>query len=325
MNDSTSITKALPASAVVPTRNRADAVERTLDSLLKQNRLPAELIVVDGSESDETKAALEKFSVRTAGVCEVKHMRAETLGAAVQRNQGVAAATQPVIWFFDDDILFEPECVSRLWSALHSADEVGGANAMITNQCYQSPGRASRLMFRLMSGRGSSFAGRVLGPAVNLLPEDRADLPEVVAVDWLNTTCTMYRREALPEPPFPAHFTGYSLMEDVTLSVIVGREWNLVNARTARIYHDSQPGSHKSDPVELSAMELINRQYVMTKILGRNGPLDYIRLFLWEAFQLVAALTQSDSRSNFISILRGKGMAVIHLLGLTPTQHASHS
>lgn len=304
----------LAASAVVPTRNRADAMERTLDSLLKQNILPSELIVVDGSESDETKTVLEKFSAKAAGACDLIYMRAETLGAAVQRNQGVAAATQPVIWFFDDDILFEPECVSRLWSALHSADDVGGANAMITNQCYQSPGRASRIMFRLMGGGSSGFAGHLLGPAVNLLPEDRADLPEVVPVEWLNTTCTMYRREALPEPPFPAHFTGYSLMEDVTLSVIVGRKWKLVNARTARIYHDSQPGSHKSDPAELSAMELINRQYVMTKILDRKGLLDYLRLLLWEAFQIVAGLVQSSSRPFFFSNLRGKGMAVVRLL-----------
>ena len=304
----------LPASAVIPTRHRHEVLGRTLDSLLRQGVLPAELIVVDGSEDDQTRLVVQSFSQRTTRICEVKYMRAKTLGAAAQRNQGVTEATQPVIWFFDDDILFEPECVTRLWTALHSADDVGGANAMITNQLYQSPGRASRIMFRLMGGQGSSLAGRILGPAVNLLPEDRSDLPEIVPVEWLNTTCTMYRREALPEPPFPAHFTGYSLMEDVTLSVIIGRKWKLANARTARIFHDSQPGSHKSDPAELSAMELINRHYVMTQILKRTGLLDYARLFLWEAFQLVAGVVQKHSRPYFFSDLRGKGMAISRLL-----------
>jgi len=41
--------------------------------------------------------------------------KGEKTRAAVQRNQGLARASQPVIWFFDDDILFEPECVARLW------------------------------------------------------------------------------------------------------------------------------------------------------------------------------------------------------------------
>lgn len=307
----------LPASAVIPTRHRHEVLGRTLDSLLKQDLLPAELIVVDGSEDDETRLVVEAFGQRAAGACAVKYLRAETLGAAVQRNQGVAVATQPVIWFLDDDILLEPDCVLRLWAALHSADDVGGVNAMITNQVYRAPGRASRLMFRLMGGKGATFAGRILGPAVNLLPEDSAELPEIMPVEWLNTTCTMYRREALPEPPFPAHFTGYSLMEDVTLSVIVGRKWKLANARTARIYHDSQPGSHKSDPAELSAMELINRHYVMTHILKRTGVIDYARLFLWEAFQLVAGVVQKNSRFYFFSDLRGKGMAITRLLGQT--------
>jgi len=57
----------------------------------------------------------------------------------------------------------------------------------------------------------------------------------------------MYRREAIPSPPFPEHFSGYSMMEDLTLSLVVGRKWKLANARTARIYHDSQPGTHKSN------------------------------------------------------------------------------
>jgi hypothetical protein len=36
------------------------------------------------------------------------------------------------------------------------------------------------------------------------------------------------------------------------------------------MYHDSQPGTHKSDRRVLAEMQLVNRYYVMTKILGRN-------------------------------------------------------
>src|SRR5437868_3995529 len=104
---------------------------------------------------------------------------------------------------------------------------------MILNQHYGRPGLVSRIIFTLMNGRREkSFAGRVIGPGINLLPEDRQDLPEVVPVDWLNLGCTIYRREALPDPPFRSNFTGYSLMEDLTLSLEVGKTWNLANVRT---------------------------------------------------------------------------------------------
>lgn len=299
------------ASAVIPTCQRSKVLARTLESLLQQHVLPAELVVVDASSGEETRQVVEAFGQKTSDLSQVRWLKAETAGAAAQRNQGVKAATQPVIWFFDDDILFEDECVPRLWAALQSSPEIGGVNAMITNQRYQNPGRVSRLMFRLMAGENcASYAGRILGPAVNLLPQDREDLPEVVPVEWLNTTCTMYRREALPEPPFPTHFTGYSLMEDVTLSLLVARSWKLANVRTARIFHDSQQGSHKRSVFVLSRMQLVNRYYVMTQVLRRKSVGDHLKLLLWEIFGLVSSAFSSEGLRSLLPSFLGRLAAV---------------
>ena len=291
--------------------DRARALKRTLESLAAQGVVPAELIVVDGSAKDDSRSVVEAWGAQFARESRAVWLRAETLGAAAQRNQAIRIASQPFIWFFDDDIVFEPECVARLWRALERDPGLGGVNAMITNQRYVAPGRVSRLMFALMSGRNEpTFAGRILGPAVNLLPEDRDDLPEIVATEWLNTTCTIYRREALPNPPFDSIFTGYSMMEDLTLSIRVGRQWRLANARTARIFHDSQPGSHKVDPLELAEMELVNRYYVMTQVLERRGWINRTRLFVWEAFQLAICAAVAENRRNLRAILRGKFRAI---------------
>jgi len=283
----------IPVSAVLPTRDRAGSLSRMLDSLLAQRVLPSELIVVDGSSGQESRELIERWSALVKPYCIVRWERAIQLGAAVQRNQGVAAATQPFVCFFDDDILFEPECVSRLWCALQSDAKIGGVSAMIVNQRYYPPGWVSQIMFTVMHGRcESSFAGRVIGPAINLLPEDRDDLPEVVPVEWLNTTCTLYRREALPSPPFDSFFSGYSLMEDVAVSLRVGRSWKLANARTARIYHDSQPADYKDNKFALAKMELINRHYVMTQILERCQLSDCLKLFLLELFGIATSLAK---------------------------------
>jgi glycosyltransferase involved in cell wall biosynthesis len=296
----------LPVAVVIPTRDRAAVLRRTLESLADQSAQPAELSIVDASADGSTRSlCVEKVipSLRSA----VSWCSADLVGAASQRNQGVRLCSQPVVGFMDDDILLEPDCFERLWRALQSDDRIGGVNAMITNQRYQSPSWISHFVFRLMDSRAElSYAGGVLGPAVNLLPEDREDLPEVVPVEWLNTTCTLYRREALPDPPFPDHFKGYSLMEDVTLSLTVGRCWKLANARTARIYHDSQPGGHKIDPELIAEMQLVNRHYVMTKVLGRSRISDYIKLSLFELFSLASMLQVPPGRMMFAPALRGK-------------------
>jgi glycosyltransferase involved in cell wall biosynthesis len=303
----------LPCDVVIPTRDREAVLRRTLASLAAQSAQPAALIIVDASEDGLTRTLCTEEKIPGLE-SEIRWYPAEIPGAASQRNTGVGHCRQEVVGFFDDDILFEPECLRRLWDALHSDATLGGVNAMISNQRYTRPGRLSRYMFRLLAGeRLESYAGRVLGPAVNLLPEDSDALPDVVPVEWLNTTCTLYRRQALPEPPFSSQFTGYSLMEDVTLSLIVGRNWRLANARTARIYHDSQPGKHKSDPVELAAMQLSNRHYVMTSVLGRTRTRDYLKLVAFELFSLASLLRAADGRSALAATARGKLRAIAAL------------
>jgi GT2 family glycosyltransferase len=276
-------------SAVIPTRHRTEPLRRTFESLARQSAQPAEIVIVDASDDASTQqlCAAGANGLRSR----IRWYRAVRRGAAVQRNEGVARAEFETIGFFDDDILFEPECLTRLWAALESGPKMGGVNATITNENYAPPGRVTRLLYPLLAGRRfPTYAGRVIGPAVNFLPEDGSHLPQVVPSDWLNTTCTLYRRAALPTPPFPDHFTGYSMCEDLTLSLTVaGRGWKLGNARTARIYHDSQPGEHKRSHTHLAAMELVNRHFVMTRVLGRQGPGDYLRFGLWEAFQIAAA------------------------------------
>jgi len=297
--------KLLPISALVPTRDRATVFCRTLESLAQQSVQPVEMIVVDGSDSDETRSLCESdiANLKT----KIHYYPATELGAAKQRNQAIAHATQDTIWLLDDDILLESECLVRLWQALQSNPNLGGVNAMITNQKYLPPGRISNMLFAFLNGKTeASYAGKCIGPALNLLPEDNPNLPEVVPVEWLNTTCVLYRREALPDPLFPPNFHGYSLMEDVTLSLTVGKSWKLANARTARIFHDSQPGDHKNNEGVLAQMELVNRYYVMTEVLGRKQPKDYLKLAVLQLFAIAALFGSMGNWQSFPSVVLGK-------------------
>ena len=308
--------KLLPISAVVPTLDRPVALAKALASLSGQGVFPKQLIVIDASAEPTTRKLVEQLGAKWASISVVVWQAATKLGAAAQRNQGAALATQPYIWFFDDDVVFQEGCLARLWRALEADAGLGGVNATITNQKYHPPGLVSRIVFALMNGRSeSTYAGRILGPAVNLLPEDREELPEVVTVEWPNAGCTLYRREALPDPPFDSAFTGYSLMEDLALSLRVGRNWKLANVRTARIFHDSQPGAYKSDPRALSCMELVNRHYVMTRILERVRFRDYCKLWFWELFQIALTAKQERLGAAFWKTLQGKWQALKSIAG----------
>jgi glycosyltransferase involved in cell wall biosynthesis len=323
--DTLTMTTLLPISALVPTRNRAAAFSRTLKSLAQQSTQPIEMVVVDGSMDDQTQHLCQ--SPVPGLETQIRYYRATELGAATQRNQAMVHTSQELIWLMDDDIVLEPDCLLQLWNALGSEPNLGGVNAMITNQRYLPPGRISRTLFQLLHGQvESSYAGKCIGPALNLLPEDDPSLPEIVPVEWLNTTCTLYRRAALPNPLFPPNFVGYSLMEDVTLSLTVGKQWKLANARTARIFHDSQPGDHKNNPYVLAKMELLNRYFVMTHILERKTLQDHIKLVVLQLFEIVALLQTLSGWRSLPSVLIGKLEGLIQLCHTkSPNTRASDS
>src|SRR5947209_15040153 len=114
----------LPISAIIPTGNRSRPLQKALESLAQQSAQPFEIIVVDGSKSNCTKEVCAK---EIPGLrARIGWIAAKVEGAAAQRNQGVALATQPFILFVDDDIVLKPDCISRLWLGITSAQDLGG-------------------------------------------------------------------------------------------------------------------------------------------------------------------------------------------------------
>lgn len=244
---------------------------------------------------------------------QLKYQPAHKKGAAVQRIQGLNEATEPFIFFIDDDIVPEPDCLMHLWNCMQLHEKIGGVNAMITNQQYHTPGKATAMMYRLMNGKSlPSYAGKCIGPAWNLLPQDAGE--NVNPVEWLNTTCVLYRRKALPRPLFPEIFQGYSLMEDLALSLTVARDWKLFNVRISKIFHDSQPGAHKKNEFALSKMEMVNRHYIMTKILGRKGFEYHLKLFLFEFWGVIPLFTSVKGLKKLFPVIGGKLAASFSLL-----------
>ena len=280
----------IPVTAIIPTADRGAILFKTLESIAHQNFQPFEIIIVDATPGDTT---LKIGKAQIPGLfSKVIVTKAVHKGAAVQRIQGLQYATQLYILFTDDDIILEPGCIEFLWKSLISNDEAGATNVLVTNQHYHPPGKLTGIMYRLMHGsKINSYAGKCIGPAWNLLPEQTGESALCNEVEWINTTCSLYRKIALPTPLFPEHFKGYSLMEDLALSLTVSRNWKLYNVPDARIFHDSQPGKHKNSAFKLSKMELVNRHYIMKYIMKREGFSYTLKLTVFELWGILSGLT----------------------------------
>jgi glycosyltransferase involved in cell wall biosynthesis len=90
-------------SIIIPTYNRAHFIDKTIDSLLKQQYTNYEIIVVDDGSTDNTEAVVKKYV--SPNFTYVKKQNGER---AVARNFGAAMAKGEYINFFDSDDLAYP-------------------------------------------------------------------------------------------------------------------------------------------------------------------------------------------------------------------------
>src|SRR5271170_8041344 len=89
-------------SAIIPTYNRRELLQRTLQSVLSQDQVEPEIIVVDDGSTDGTMEMLGTFAPR------VQTLRQTNRGPGAARNLGMTHASGDYIAFLDSDDLWFP-------------------------------------------------------------------------------------------------------------------------------------------------------------------------------------------------------------------------
>jgi len=87
-------------SVVIPTFNRAAMVVEAVESVVAQEGLDFELIVVDDGSTDHTEAMLTRFGST------LRYHRQPRCGVSASRNRGVALSGAPLVAFLDSDDLW---------------------------------------------------------------------------------------------------------------------------------------------------------------------------------------------------------------------------
>jgi len=99
-------------SAIVTTHQRADLLQRALESVVVQSYKNLELIVVDDGSEDETAKVIRQYEKKIKLI----YLRNEmALGACAARNKGISAANGEYIAGLDDDDEWHPQRISLLY------------------------------------------------------------------------------------------------------------------------------------------------------------------------------------------------------------------
>ncbi|WP_144905660.1 glycosyltransferase family 2 protein [Halobellus captivus] len=106
-------------SVVIPTYNRADAVQRTLDSVLEQSLEDIEAIVVDDASADETIDVVQSYDDQRVTLLSHETNR----GGSAARNTGIKEASGDYIAFVDSDDEWLPRKLERQVQTLERKGE----------------------------------------------------------------------------------------------------------------------------------------------------------------------------------------------------------
>jgi glycosyltransferase involved in cell wall biosynthesis len=108
----------MEVSVIVPTRNRSGLLAMTLRSVLRQQHVDLEVVVVDEASTDDTQSVIAGFSDTR-----VRVLRHEVpCGVSTARNRGAAAAAGEWLAFVDDDDLWAPDKLAQQLRAAASTD-----------------------------------------------------------------------------------------------------------------------------------------------------------------------------------------------------------
>lgn len=114
-------------SICIATRNRAEYLAETLDSVLPQLGPQIELLVVDGASSDATPELMAAILARTSGV---RYERlAKNGGFDRDYDRAVRAARGAYCWLMTDDDLVRPGAIGRILAALEDRPSLLVLNA----------------------------------------------------------------------------------------------------------------------------------------------------------------------------------------------------
>lgn len=194
------MTHASPICIVIPTYNRANALNLCLEHLEKQSWTDFDVIVVDDGSTDSTPQQIEQYLSR--GDLRLRHFRQENSGPARARNLAISHVRSPLCLIIGDDIFPSPNFVETHFRFHQKNPDVCLAALGLTR--WSEQGQTVTPFMRWLDESGTQFSYH--------------DLLAGTPPDWKHfyTSNISLKTEVLRKNPFNETFTK-AAAEDLEL------------------------------------------------------------------------------------------------------------
>lgn len=277
-------------SIVICTRNRLHDLHSCLTSIAAQTYSPYEIIIVDSSDEPlNEKPAFNAIFMRscfpdTHLIYEHTHVR----GTAHQRNRGIKRVRGDVVYFVDDDAVYEHDYLEHMTSIFKKHPEYAGGMGTLTNLPAYSFNKYRLLRILFLLPRDYS-KGKFTWSGMPTHPYGHQKLKQVEVLGG----CCAYRIAVLKQHLFDENLGVYAAMEDCDLSGRIAREHKLFFYPVAKMSHNAS-AVNRHNVQESKAIWMRNYSYLFFK---RFYPRNKLRLlgYCWSVTGLfLEALLMRD-------------------------------
>lgn len=248
-------------SLIICTYQRSKAIVTLLKSVQLQSIYPNEILIIDGSEDDDTKNILTKKPFKNIHYFKVTE---KDRGLTKQRNFGIKKVTDAieVVCFLDDDTILAKNYFKELIHSYTNYPNAVGIGGYITNEvewkiqkeekcfrtyyCIDGFKRKEGLRFRIRKflklidktppGFMPSFSH---GRSISFLPPSNKIYP----VEFFMGGVSSFKKEVFDKIKFSTYFEGYGLYEDLDFCLRASKIGQLyVNTGAKLEHHHEEAG-----------------------------------------------------------------------------------
>lgn len=249
-------------SIIISTYNWPEALELSLNSVLRQSVLPSEIIIADDGSTNETKFLINKISQLCS--IPIKHIWHEDKGfrKTIVLNRAILAASSPYIIQIDGDIVVERDFIKDHLEAASYGCFIRGTRIMLNKETAQELLKNKKLSFLTKTKLKIKQPGNAirLYPSIaNLLSKKKSSGEKVKGCNM-----AFWKKDLIDVNGYNNLLTGWG-HEDEELS------WRLTNLGiykkvircTAICYHIYHPYlSRKEEPNHLNLLENIKKEKI---------------------------------------------------------------
>jgi glycosyltransferase involved in cell wall biosynthesis len=129
----------LTTTVIIPLYNKATTILKTISSLLQQESLPNEIIIIDDCSTDDSYNIMKSFleSYKNINKFDIKlHKNLNNSGPGITRNLGIEMSKGDIIFFLDADDTFERSYISEVKNIMENNPLVDIIIATVREEKY---------------------------------------------------------------------------------------------------------------------------------------------------------------------------------------------